>query len=141
MLSRFRHIFVPVDISDKNLPVLDVAFELAVQNRSSVTLLHVIEAIRSNDDEFDTLDEPVQRLAETELETLTQRFVDAGVPVEWKTRQGERVPEIVRFASERNVDLVVLGTHRAGEECLEEESETLHQQISDGCRCPILLVK
>ncbi len=141
MLSRFRHIFVPVDISDKNLPVLDVAFELAVQNRSSVTLLHVIEAIRSNDDEFDTLDEPVQRLAETELETLTQRFVDAGVPVEWKTRQGERVPEIVRFASERNVDLVVLGTHRAGEECLEEETETLNQQISDGCRCPILLVK
>ena len=45
MLQRFQHILVPLDFTPKNQVALDIAFKLASQNRSSVTLLHAIETI------------------------------------------------------------------------------------------------
>jgi nucleotide-binding universal stress UspA family protein len=45
MLSNVRHILVPLDFTAKNQAALEIARELASQNKASVTLLHVIETI------------------------------------------------------------------------------------------------
>ena len=51
MIPRFQSILVPVDFTDKNWSALDIAFETAVHNKATVTLLHVIEVI--DDGDFD----------------------------------------------------------------------------------------
>jgi nucleotide-binding universal stress UspA family protein len=141
MLSRFHHILVPVDFTEKNRLALDHAFELAVQNRSAVTLLHVIEAIHLNDQETEAFYARLQQQAATQLEMLTQRFVDVGVAVEWKTRIGKRVQEIAKFAVDRNVDLIVLSAHRVDPHRMAESFGMLSYQVSICCHCPVLFVK
>ncbi len=69
MLSRFRHILVPLDFSEKNQAALDVAFELAVTNEARVTLLHVIETLDLPDDpEVEQFVEHLRERADRELE-------------------------------------------------------------------------
>jgi len=143
MLPRFEHLLVPVDFTDKNWLALDLTFELAVQNKASVTLLHVIEPIAVDDDpEVAAFMANLERRALDDLAAMAQRFLDAGASVEWKTRQGKRAPEIVRFASERAIDLIVLNSHRVNLEELSAESlGSLSHQVSLFCQCPVLLVK
>src|SRR5262249_27413186 len=41
----FKRILVPLDFTEKNLRAIEVARQLALQSRSSVALLHVIETV------------------------------------------------------------------------------------------------
>ena len=45
MLPRFHHILVPLDSRAKNNSAMDIAFELAVQNKAAISLLHVVQEI------------------------------------------------------------------------------------------------
>ena len=106
MLPRFRHLLIPMDFTRKNLAALDVAFELASQNRARTTLLHVVERIPAGepgeeDPELSAFYERLQARATTDLESMSQRFAQAGLEVEYKVWVGQRVPEIVRFVADR----------------------------------------
>src|SRR5688500_8147684 len=112
MLSRFRHILIPLDFSEKNQLALEVAFELAVTNEARVTLLHVIETIDlPNDPEIEQFVRHLNERADRELEFCAQRFSDANLPVEWKVRIGKRSREIVAYESEHDIDLIVMSSH------------------------------
>ncbi len=50
MLTKFRHLLVPLDFTTKDEVALEIALELARQNKASVTLLHVIEMIENLED-------------------------------------------------------------------------------------------
>jgi nucleotide-binding universal stress UspA family protein len=143
MLPRFQHLLAPVDFTDKNWAALDLTFELAVQNKASVTLLHVIEPIAVEDDaEVAAFMANLERRSLDDLAAMAQRFLDAGVVTEWKTRLGKRAVEIVRFASERGVDLIVMNSHRIDPEHTSAAViGTLSHQVSVFCQCPVLLVK
>ena len=58
MPQRFQHILVPVDFTEKNEPALQIALDVALQNKSRVTLLHVIETIGESDEEIERFYEP-----------------------------------------------------------------------------------
>ena len=45
MVPRFHHILVPLDLTSKNDAALNIAFEVAVQNKAAVSLLHVVQKI------------------------------------------------------------------------------------------------
>ncbi len=143
MLPRFQHLLVPVDFTDKNWLALDLTFELAVQNKASVTLLHVIEPIAVEDDpEVMAFMASLERRATDDLASMAQRFLDAGVAVEWKSRQGHRAAEIVRYSSERGIDLIVMNSHRIDPDNMSPGSiGTLSHHVSVFCQCPVLLVK
>lgn len=146
MLPRFKHLLVPMDFSKKNLTALDVAFELASQNRALTTLLHIVERIPTaepgeDDPELEAFYQRMQQRAQTDLEAMSQRFAQAGLEVEFKVWVGQRVPEIVRFVTERSVDLAVLSSHRIDPGRPVQSLATLSYQLSILCPCPVLLVK
>ena len=145
MLPRFKNVLVPVDFAEKNWAALDVAFEVAVSNKASVTLLHVIETIDEGDLDADPdVTEFYRRLkqrAARELETMGQRFLESGVEVHEKIRFGKRAPEIVKFGEEHGVDLIVMSSHPLSEANPSASVVTLSYQVSLLCSCPILLVK
>lgn len=145
MLPRFHHILVPVDISPQNKTSLDIAFELAVENKAGVTLLHVIQTIdpvgTEPDAEAQLFYERLSSRVAADLEGLVQRFRDAGVDVQGKVRIGDRLNEIVLFAAEHNVDLIVMSSHRVDPKNPVASWGTLSYKVSVVCECPILLVK
>jgi universal stress protein A len=142
MLARFQHILVPVDFTAKNFSALDVAFDIAVQNRARVTLLHVIETLDfSADEEIRDFYRQLETRAQTELESLAQRFDDAGLAVDRKIWYGKRAQEIVRYSMDQQVDLIVLSSHKVDADAPIQSLGTLSYQVSLFCQCPVLLVK
>lgn len=142
MIPRFRHILLPVDFAEKNWKALDVAFEIAIHDQTVVSLLHVIEKIDSNDDP--TISDFYQRLEERaslELDTMGQRFEDAGVAVNRKVRYGRRAVEIVNYSNEHQTDLIVLSSHPIDPERPAASMGTVSYQVSTCCACAVLLVK
>lgn len=145
MLPRFRNILIPVDFTKKNRTALDIVFEVAVDNHATVSLLHVIESIDVGDDQPDPeVEEFYGRLtdrAAAELDAMSQRFREAGIDVQAKTRFGQRAVEIVRYAREHNTDLIVMRSHALDPSQPDRNAVTLSYQVSLMCPCPILLVK
>jgi len=144
MRNRFQHILLPVDFTQKNRGALEITFELAVENQTRVTLLHVIETIEAAGEPDDELREFYARLeqrAGSELESMMQRFEETKVNVEAKIRIGRRAQEILQFAEEHDVDLIVLSSHPIDREQPIESLGTISYQVSVLCRCPVLLVK
>lgn len=145
MLPRFQHILVPIDFSEKNRAALEVAYELAQQNRARTSLLHVVERIDiradDEDDEIERFYDQLVHRADGDLESMAQRFADSGLEIEHKVWIGKRVREIVRFTEDRNVDLVVLSSHPVDRAQPVQSLATVSYQVSLLCRCPVLLVK
>ena len=50
MQPRFRHILVPLETAISSHAAVDVAFEIAVQNKATVSLLHVVQTIEAGTD-------------------------------------------------------------------------------------------
>lgn len=145
MIPRFQSILVPVDFTEKNWSALDIAFETAVHNKATVTLLHVIEVIDDGDfDDDPDVKEFYRRLKERsqrELETMRQRFDDAGVTIRDKIRFGKRAVEIVNYSNEHSTDLIVMSSHPLADRAPSTSIVTLSYQVSLVCECPVLLVK
>ncbi len=142
MLSRFRHILIPLDFSEKNQVALDVGFELAVTNDARVTLLHIIETIDLlNDTEVEQFVDHLRQRADRELEFRAQRFSDASLSIEWKVRVGKRFREILAYESEHDIDLIVLSSHPLNPDDPGGNMATLSYQVAILSQCPVLLVK
>jgi nucleotide-binding universal stress UspA family protein len=142
MIPRFRHILIPLDFTEKNLAALNIAFDIAAVNHAITTLLHVVEEIHGEQDaEVQQFYDRLRNRAEAELETLSQRFDEAGLIVERKVRIGKRLKEIVLDSVERNVDLIVMSSHKPDLTNPLETWNTLSYQVSVLCPCPVLLVK
>lgn len=141
MLPRFHHLLVPLDFTEKNAAALEIAFEIAAHNQARVTLLHVVEEIAEEDEEMRNFVERLRVRATTELERISQRFADAKLEVEAKVRVGHRLQEIIRDATERHADLIVMSSHRVDPGDPFKSWNTLSYQVSVACQSPILLVK
>lgn len=142
MRPRFEHLLVPVDFTAKNRAAVDIAFELAVQNKARTTLLHVIETIEYvPDEETAEFYRKLEERADGELDLISQRFETAHVNVACKIRYGKRAQEIVRYELDHDVDLIVMSSHRIDSEHPVQSLGTLSYQVAMLCQCPVLLVK
>lgn len=141
MIPRFQHILVPVDFTAKNEAALDIAFEAAVHNDAHVTLLHVVQTIDYADEEINEYYLRLDSASRKNLERMAQRFAEAGVAVDFKTRLGSRTHEIVQYANEHNIDLIVMSSHRIDREQPVRSLGTISYQVSMLCQCVVMLVK
>jgi nucleotide-binding universal stress UspA family protein len=142
MRSRFQHIAVPVDFTARNRGALDVAFELASVNRARVTLLHVVETLEIDlDGEVRRFYDRLEQRARMELDPLRQRFEDSGLSAHASVLLGRRAAQIVEFAREHGVDLLVLSSHPIDETQPLKSMATISYQVSIAAPCSVLLVK
>lgn len=141
MIPRFQHILVPVDFTAKNEAALEIAFEAAVHNQARVSLLHVIQTFDYADEEVKDFCIRLETSALKNLERMAQRFAQAGVAVDFKTRLGNRTHEIVQYADEHNIDLIVMSSHRIDRQQPIKSLGTISYQVSVLCECPVMLVK
>jgi universal stress protein A len=142
MESPFTHILVPLDFTPKNAAAIDIAGRLAGPAGPRVTLLHVIETIeQATGKEIDEFYRSLAERAEKELCEAQRPLAAKGISVTAEIVYGRRGPEIVRYAAQRSVDLVVLSSHVIDAKEPHKSWATLSYQVATFCSCPVLLVK
>ena len=138
----FGSILVPLDFTRKNAAALRIALNLAKQNGSRVTLMHVIETIEyADDEEIAAFYETLKERARKRLSTCAERFKKAKVPVSCKIVMGNTGRGIVSYAMRNAIDLVVLSSHKVKLNQSPKGWATMSYQVSILCQCPVMLVK
>lgn len=138
----FGRILVPVDFTTENERALATAVEMANLHGSRVTLLHVIKTIdQVSFGELEAFYRKLEAEARHKLAGLEARFRDRAVAVEHEVVFGKRVEEIVLFARENRIDLIVLSSRRIAPESPSSYWGALSHKIGILSPCPVMLVK
>jgi len=117
----FKKILVPLDGSEIAARVLPMAAGLAKCVNAKVTLLHVcysgVGAFAGEGSPATIRAEEAQeqKFCETFLAKAGQDLRIQGVDAEWICNDGVPARQIIAFAQNNDYDLIVMGTHGAGE--------------------------
>lgn len=148
MTPQVRSILLPTDFSGCANYALPYAAAIARATGASLICVHVVESVVPAVG-YTGLTEPMpladisgqlEDSAEKELPQLAECDDLAGVKVEEEIVHGDPAAEIVRVASERGVDLIVISSHgRAGlgRILFGSTAEAVVRHAS----CPVLVVK
>jgi len=138
----FHRILVPVDLTEKSLSAVDLAYELAKQSGAEVILLHVIETIEHVDfQELKPFYERLENSARTGLQEFSERFVDGDIQVDQALVYGHRTNEIVSYAIEHQMDLIIMASHRIDPDRPGHDWSSISYTVAILSPCPVLLVK
>ncbi|PWR71413.1 universal stress protein [Methanospirillum lacunae] len=138
----YEKILVAIDGSDRNKTAIEEALRIARGTGSMVYAVFVKDIHRYNSTPTDVimvdLQVTIQKLAEDALAVV--RDLSEGVNLETVVLEGKPDVEIVRFAEEKGIDLIVIGTNaKRGFERLLLGS--VAEQVIRTTSCKILVVK
>lgn len=138
----FGQILVPVDLSDKHGKALDVAAELARQSQGCVVLLHVIEVMAGLPiEEEKVFYDRLEKMARQHISRLGLGLGEKKVACREEVIYGNRAFEIVKYARDRDLELIVLTSPPMNPANPAEGWGSLSFKISIVAPCPVLLVK
>lgn len=141
-----ERILVPLDFSDWSSEAVCYAKALAGPIEAKVVLLHVVEEVVVPDFYYPLssalfLQEPeVRKEAGKRLEALYEKTPGPDVPAEFRVIDGRAVSDIVHFAEENEIDLIVIPSHGlSGVQRLLLGSVT--DKVLRRTPCPVLTLK
>jgi universal stress protein A len=143
-----RSILLPTDFGDCANYAVSFAAYFARMTGASITCIHVIEPIvptvgyvgmteplPTND-----ISDQMEDSAERELPRIAHCKEFAGLDVEEVIIHGDAASEIVRVASERDIDLIIISSHgRTGLGRILFGSTA--ESVVRHARCPVMVVK
>ncbi len=142
----WKKICCPIDFSDASRAAMEVAVDLAARNGAELVLLHAypIPGYTFPDGSVVASPKMMDELAEQAEHHLGEWKRDAGAlgarSVVTVKAVGEPATEIVAYARERGVDLLVVGTHgRTGLEHALMGSTA--ERVVRRAPCPVLTVR
>jgi len=147
----YDHILVPTDGTEITQHALDIAVTLHSELKSEnpqrrITLLHVIEAIADDEsDEFQRFYSTLRNRAEKKMDALIEPYREAqsmgGFTIDPTILLGRRVQEILAFAKDNSVDLIILNSHKIDVENPTQGWGTISYKVGILAQCPVMLVK
>ena len=140
----YNTILVPVDLSDSNERVLGRAVALGNPDRSTITLLHVIEMVEDIPlDEDEDFYAELRDNADAKMSGWAGEVADHGFEVTAEVTYGKRAQEIVRVADASSADLIVMRSHviDPDEDTSRERLGTVSHQVALFAPCSVLVVR
>jgi nucleotide-binding universal stress UspA family protein len=139
----FRHILVPIDLSDRNDRAVRTAFEIAESTTARVTLLHVTQRVSGIAAvELKSFYEQLKAKAQARLSAVIRRHAQPGTDVRGVVVLGDPARDIVRWAERNRADIIVIGSHSVEPGRGPQLGwGTTSYKVALLCRCPVLLVK
>lgn len=117
-MIELKQLLLPVDFSEPSLKATEYALTLARKFEATLHLLHVIEDPVVYLPMYESYPVPTRQQFETYAQTRLENWIpekDAeGLKIEFAWRHGRPHVEIVEFAEDSGIDLIVLGTHGRG---------------------------
>ncbi|KHE93798.1 MAG: universal stress protein [Candidatus Scalindua rubra] len=139
-----KKILCPIDHSDCSKEALKYAVSFAMKEEAKLLLLHIID-IRTFNEEFDTISKQIPD--EATFEQLRVKLLDCipeairdDMDVEGIVVQGIPFAEIISTAKEKEVDMIVIGSHgRTGISHMMLGS--VSEKVVRKAPCPVLTVR
>jgi universal stress protein A len=146
-MIKLQRILLPTDFSEFSAAARMYACAFADQFQAELHVLHVIQDLAPLVPEPGAaLAPPLDYLRELELNAnaMLERSLDAqwavGKKIVKAVRQGPPYGEIVRYAQEMNIDLIVIGTHgRSG--LAHMLMGSVAEKVVRKSPCPVLTVR
>lgn len=136
----YRNILIAADGSDNSLRATQQAADIAsLLDEAKVTIVSVIAIDVYSDMVYD----PIEAHGEAQREIIRdaeQVLADAGIDYEVVLLHGRPADEIIRYATETEVDLLVIGSRGLG--ALREFAlGSVSHKVLTHAKCPVLVVK
>jgi nucleotide-binding universal stress UspA family protein len=143
---QLKRVLVPTDFSESAHHALTYGTSFAREYKAHLVLLHVVENLTVGyaSDLFPVpmaeVFQEISGYARAELAKLAAEVREKGVQVEDQVVQGKPSAEIVRFAEENAIDMIVLGTHGKG--MLDQALfGSTTERVVRRAPCPVLTVR
>jgi universal stress protein A len=142
---QIKTILCPIDFSEVSANAMEYAVFLASHHHAELLLLHVVEYLQ----EFEhyqilvftpqELAKEMEKQAYEQLKKLTEQ-IKKNIKVKTIVRQGKAFMEIIREAKEKDMDLIVMGSHgRTGISHMLMGS--VAEKVVRKAGCPVLIVR
>ena len=146
-MLKLKKILYPTDFSEASLEALKYATSLARSCESKLILMHVVnEKIFSEGLSLarisapEALGQELAKEAARQLKMLITAEDRPGLELEMVILHGNPSLEVIRYAKEHKVDMIVIGTAgRSGVEHMMFGSTA--EKVVRGAQCPVLSVK
>jgi nucleotide-binding universal stress UspA family protein len=145
-MIELKRILLPTDFSDYSAAATTYACALAEQFDAELHLLHVLEVHAGTTPLFGAglaLSSPIKesrKAADTALEKVLDTDWEKDRPVVRATADGAVFVEIIRYAKENSIDMIVLGTHgRTG--LSQMLMGSVAEKVVRKAPCPVLTVR
>jgi len=143
---QLKRVLVPTDFSESAHHALTYGTSFAREYKAHLVLLHVVENLTVGyaSDLFPVpmaeVFQEISGYARAELAKLAAEVREKGVEVEDQVVQGKPSAEIVRFAENNAIDMIVLGTHGKG--MLDQALfGSTTERVVRRAPCPVLTVR
>jgi nucleotide-binding universal stress UspA family protein len=138
----FEHILIPVDFSERNRHAVDIARNLAKHSAARITLIHVIETIEYiSVAEMRDFYNRLEISARQGMDELSESLSGQSIPVEQVIVLGRRHDEIIRYAIENHVDLILMASHRVDPDRPAGNFGSISYRVAVLSPCAVLLLK
>jgi nucleotide-binding universal stress UspA family protein len=137
----FKQILVPIDFSSRSQQALEIALSIAALDQGQVHLFHVIELIpNAAFEEFKGFYEKLEQRAHAEMQRLLELH-RGETPLQYTIAYGQRAQEILSFAEDNQIDLIVLSSSKVDPAEPARGWGSISHKVSILAQCPVLLVK
>lgn len=147
-MIQLNRVLIPTDFSDFSRPAMTYGLAIAARFDAEVHLLHIVpdpamlvpEAAAFSVESMQAQTEALRQEAIHGLEKLPADGWSDGKPIVREVRVGTAFVEIIDYAGEHDVDLIVIGTHgRSG--LMHILMGSVAERIVRKAPCPVLTVK
>jgi nucleotide-binding universal stress UspA family protein len=143
-------ILVPVDFSDNSQKAARYATEMARTLGGKVYVVHVIHqriidstqelSVKGYKGEFVEVMRSMVQSRKNDLDQFIPEAWRADLDVEFEIRKGKPADEIIKFAKEKNVDLIIVGT--VGRSALQAAfTGSVANNLVNHAPCPVMVVR
>ncbi len=117
-MSTYSNILVAIDLTDSAETILSKAQEMVISNKTTLTVIHTIDYLPymgfgetalitptytiPNEELIENAKKPIEQL-------LKKRDLETSVKVVYEF--GNAANEIVQYAEDNNIDLIIIGSH------------------------------
>lgn len=140
-----KKILCPIDFSACSLQALNYAVDLAIKEKASLYLIHVIETYTNDvgdiQKQIDLLlnNEQIKNL-KVRLDNLIPDDTKKSISIDTSIVKGIPFVEIVRTAKDKHIDLIIMGTHgRTGLKHILIGS--VAERVIQKAPCPVLSIR
>ncbi|MDQ1336602.1 MAG: hypothetical protein QG552_3552 [Thermodesulfobacteriota bacterium] len=138
----FKNILVPTDFSDNDRNALNIAVKICSVENGKIHLLHVIEVIANTTfDEFKDFYTKLEKRSFKDLNGMIAPFQGGQADMVPAVGYGNRAQEILRYAHEHQIDLIIMKSHRIDVEDRAQGWGTISYKVGILAQCPVMLVK
>ncbi|HZV11652.1 MAG TPA: universal stress protein [Candidatus Kapabacteria bacterium] len=144
-MIRIKRLLAPIDFSESSKQALHYAVEFARSFKAELHLLNVIEPVMYPAEMFGQVgmvdvESVLEKSANEEMQAWRTSLIPQDVPAVVETLHGRPFAEILRYAEEHEIDLIIIGTHgRSGLDHFLLGSTA--EKVVRKAPCPVLTVR